>query len=169
MQAILTLLQDLGISYELFEHPAVFTCEESDQLGISFPGASTKNLFLRSKKGNHYYLVTVGHEHRVDLKALARLLEEQALSFGSAEDLASLLGVEPGSVTLLGAIFDTARHVQIIIDVQVWNAGALQCHPLVNTATAVISSQGLQRFFAHTGHSFSILDVPRREDSSTAT
>ena len=47
------------------------TVEESERLVPPLPGAKTKNLFLRDKKGARHFLVTVPHDLAVDLDALA--------------------------------------------------------------------------------------------------
>ena len=153
-------LEHLGILFEEFHHPAVFTCEESEKLP-PMPGASTKNLFLRNDKKTQYYLVSVSHEKRVDLKALGVLLGTK-LSFGDAEHLKQFLGVDPGSVTLFGAMHDIDHAVDVIIDREVWDVGLLQCHPLVNTATLIIKTEEMDRFFQATGHPYRVLEVPAR-------
>ena len=95
-----------GIGYERHDHPAVFTCEEADRLVPPLPGAKTKNLFLRDKKGRRHFLVTVGNEKTDDIKALSSLLDANRLSLASPERLKKYLGVDPGSVSMLG-IFET--------------------------------------------------------------
>ena len=42
---ILKFLTDTGIEYELFEHEAIFTCNDRVELP-DMPGENTKNLFL---------------------------------------------------------------------------------------------------------------------------
>jgi Ala-tRNA(Pro) deacylase len=69
------------------------------------------------------------------------------------------LGVEPGSVTVLGLIQDTENAVELYVDRDVWNAPLWRCHPLVNTATLVIPRQGIERFLEHTGHRPRVIDV----------
>src|SRR3989338_5051434 len=103
---IFSFLTSHGIAYERFDHPAVFTCEESEALCPPMPGMQTKNLFLRDEKGKHRFLVVVGHKKNVDFKALKKIIDVQKLSFGSPELLMEHLGVEPGAVTLLGLIND---------------------------------------------------------------
>jgi Ala-tRNA(Pro) deacylase len=41
-----------GFAFECHEHPAVMTVAESEALVPHLPGAKTKNLFLRDKKGD---------------------------------------------------------------------------------------------------------------------
>ena len=107
--------------------------------------------------------MSVGHEKQVDLKALAAALGvQQNLSFASPDRLKKYLGVEPGSVTLLGLMNDTDHVVSFWIDEDIWNAESIQCHPLVNTATLVIPKKDLERFFEITGHAVHSLTIPTR-------
>ena len=152
-------LHSQGITYQWFDHPAVFTCEESAKLP-SLPGANTKNLFLKEERAERYFLVSVGHEKRVHLRELRRVLGTRPLSFGSAEQMKAHLGVEPGSVTLLGLVYDTEHHVQPIIDESLWNAPAIICHQLTNTASVVIPHAGIETFFTATGHIPKVMEVP---------
>ena len=50
-------LADHHIEYERHDHPAVYTVEEAERLVPPLPGAKSKNLFLRDKKGLHHFLV----------------------------------------------------------------------------------------------------------------
>ena len=134
------------------------TVEESERLVPRLPGAKTKNLFLRDKKGARHFLVTVPHDMPVDLKALGAELGADRLGFASADRLMRYLGVTPGSVSLLGLMNDTAGAVDFVIDRRLWEAEAVHAHPLVNTATLVIAHAQLERFLAATRHSPRILD-----------
>lgn len=165
MPDIYSFLEQHGIHYEKFEHPAVFTCEEAERLCPPMPGAHTKNLFLRDRKGARHFLVTVGYDKQVDLKALTTVLEADKLSFASPERLMKYLGVEPGAATLLGLITDIGHVVEFFIEDVLWKADALLCHPLVNTATLVIPHVGIERFLDATGHRVHIIPVPARVSS----
>jgi Ala-tRNA(Pro) deacylase len=153
------LLQN-KIPYERYDHEAVFTCEQADKLGIKTTAAKTKNLFLRDRKARRHFLVTVGDEKSVDIKCLEEVLEVKGLSFASAGRLWEYLGLTPGSVTILSVINDTPGRVEVIVDKDLWQCGAIQCHPLVNTSTLVISRQDIERFLLLTGHTAKIMDVP---------
>lgn len=158
---IYAFLSSHGITYQRFDHDAVFTCEQSAKLP-PMPGADTKNLFLKDDKGRRHWLVSVPHEKQVDLKALAAMLGERRLGFASPERLKKYLGVEPGSVTILGLVHDMEHAVTFVIDASIWNTESVQCHPLVNTGTLVIPHAGLETFLKATGHTPKVLDVPAR-------
>lgn len=162
MVDIFAFLSEHDIPFKKFDHPAVFTCEEAERLCPSMPGSATKNLLLRDRKGVRNFLVVVGYDTATDLKRLKDLLAVDKLSFASPERLASLLGVEPGAVTLLGVVNDKEGTVEVILDEAIWSAEALQCHPLVNTATLVIPHEGIVRFLEATHHPPRVLRIPSR-------
>lgn len=60
MQNVLNTLDQIGISYELYTHPAAYTCEEAKQHTGHLPCIHSKNLFLRNKDKIQYYLLTQG-------------------------------------------------------------------------------------------------------------
>ena len=159
---IYQFLDTHGIGYEKHDHPPVFTCEDVNRLVPDLPGQKTKNLFICDNKGKQHFLVTVPDEKSVDLKSLGAALSVKKLRFASADRLARHLKLEPGAVTILGVMNDNAGTVSVVIDRAIWEAAALQCHPLVNTATLVISLDNIRKFLAATGHEPTILDVPAR-------
>jgi Ala-tRNA(Pro) deacylase len=101
-----TFLREHGIAAPRHEHPAVMTCEESDRLVPPQPGAKTKHLFLRDRKGARHLLVSVPPERAVDLGALGAALGVGRLGVASAERLGKHLGITPGSVSLLALVND---------------------------------------------------------------
>lgn len=63
-----------------------------------------------------------------------------------------LLGVERGSVTMMGLVNDGEQIVELWMDSEIWEGETFLCHPLVNTATLVLGKVELQRFLLLTGH-----------------
>ena len=160
---LLHMLDELGISYESYEHAPVFTCE---QALAAIPGETTavqtKNLFLRDKRGRRHFLLVTDCEKAVDVKAFADQVGADHLSFGSSERLARYLGVEPGSVTVFGLANDANNGVELYVDEDVWSKPRWRCHPLVNTGTLVVSREDLEVFFAKTGHKPRVLRLTTR-------
>ncbi len=148
----LRFLDENGFRYQRIEHPAVFTCAEADLHRPKAPAVATKNLFLCDKKARRFFLVVTACEKTVDLGALAGNLGVSHLRFGSEENLCRLLGVTRGSVTTMGLVNDTGHQVELWMDSDIWAGEHFLCHPLVNTATLVLSKTELERFFALTGH-----------------
>lgn len=158
---IYEFLNNNSIIYERFDHEAAFTCEQAEKVCPKMPGASIKNLFLYDQKTNKHFLIVVGQEKQVNLKQLKNILHVSNLSFASPERLKNYLGVEPGSVTILGLVNDTTNAVTVIFDVNLKDK-TLQCHPLINTATLTISFEGIKKFLTLTKHDYTLLDIPTR-------
>jgi len=151
------------------EHPAVMTVEESNRLVPPLPAAKTKNLFLRDRKGRRHLLCTVPGNLAVDLGRLGVLLDTGSLGFASPERLQKHLGITPGCVSVLALFNDTEHAVEFVVDRTLWEAAALQAHPLVNTATVCLSHAGLERFLRATGHEARVIDFPARESVDQLT
>ncbi len=166
-QNLLAALSSLGISPDIHEHAAVFTVEDSTEIHAAMPGAHTKNLFLKDA-GGQFWLVTVDHATRVDLKALAGVIGARKLSFGKPEDMVALLGITPGSVSPLAAINDTQGRVRVVIDAALALADRVNVHPLRNTATIGLSGADLLRALAAWDHPAVVTRIPERELSNSA-
>jgi Ala-tRNA(Pro) deacylase len=156
--ALLQYLDNLAIPYECHEHVAVYTSEQARRLIAPLPGASTKNLFLRDKKGQRHFLLTLDDTKALNLKTFSARLGVSNLSLASVERLKDRLGVEPGAVSLMALVNDPEHRVEVLIDREIWQAEALLCHPLVNTATLVIPLAGLRKFLEATGHTVRLVD-----------
>ena len=156
---VLAALDDLGIPYVRHEHPPVATVEEAEKHWAGLKGAHCKNLFLRNYKGNRHYLVIAPVSRGIDLKRLTAELDEDRLSFASAERLKRWLGVEPGSVSPFGLVNDEARHVQVVCDVALRSSSALGFHPNVNTATLEIALADFEKFLASRGNTVRWLEL----------
>jgi Ala-tRNA(Pro) deacylase len=145
-------LDALGIKYRTVKHPPLFTVEQSQALRGQIPGGHTKNLFMRDKK-YALYLVVALENAEIDLKGLNRRLGATGrFSFGSANLLREVLGVDPGAVTPFGAINDVDGRVTVVLDASMMEHETLNYHPLVNTMTTSIGREDLVKFLESTGH-----------------
>ena len=160
MADIYEFLDSIDVSYKRFDHPAVFTVSEAKRLSPEMGGASTKNLFLRDKKGSRHFLVVIPQDKQVDLKELSSILEATRLSFASPDRLKKYLGIDPGSVSLLALLNDPEKEVEVFVDNQLWDAETILCHPLVNTSTLAVTRNGIKQFLEQTGHTLSLVEVP---------
>jgi Ala-tRNA(Pro) deacylase len=149
---LFAFLDRLGIAHRSVEHPPLFTVEESQALRGQIPGGHTKNLFLKDKKGA-LFLVVAAEDARIALGGLHRQLGASGrFSFGSAELLREVLGVEPGSVTPFAAMNDQAGRVTVVLDAAMMRNTTLNYHPLTNTMTTSIGREDLLKFLRATGH-----------------
>ena len=149
-QEIYEYLTASEIGFEVTEHEAVFTMEELAKIPMAHPEAEAKNLFVRDDKKQHYYLITVPGDKRVDLKEFQKQNGLRKLSFGSSEDLLALLSLTPGGVTPLGLLNDSAHRVELYLD-QSFQGQLISVHPNDNTATVCMKADDLVQLLTNQG------------------
>lgn len=151
-------LTTLGIPFEVTEHEAVYTMEDLSHIPLAHPEAEAKNLFVRDDKKQHYYLITVPGDKRVDLKVFQKQQGLRKLSFGSAEDLMALLKLTPGGVTPLGLLNDEAHRVELYLD-RSFEGQLISIHPNENTATICLQTDDLVQVLTRHGSTVHMVDI----------
>ena len=150
-------LMEHGVAYEITEHPAVYNMAEMAEVPLPYPDADAKNLFVRDDKKRHYYMITVQGDKRVDLKAFRKQHGLRNLSFASADDLMSILGLIPGAVTPLGLLNDQERKVELYLDAAF--SELIGVHPNDNTATVWMKAADLIALIEAHGNKVSVVDI----------
>lgn len=144
-------LDRLGLTVTTHHHAAAFTVEQGNEVWGNIPGVHCKNLFLKDAKAK-LWLVVAPADRRIDLKTLPARIGAARLSFGSADLLRQVLGVEPGSVTPFALINDSERRVSVVLDAWMMEQDLLNYHPLRNTMTTTIRAADFRTFLTSTGH-----------------
>ena len=154
---LLAWMADNGIAQTTHDHLAVFRVEEGLELKAAMPGAHTKNLFLKDKKGR-LWLISARQGTMIDLKRAPKTIGSDRLSFGNEALLYETLGVRGGSVTALGLINDPDRRVTFVLDKALWDADVVNFHPLTNTATTALAQADFRRFLTLIGREPMVVD-----------
>ena len=154
---LLAWMADQGIARTTHDHPAVFRVEEGLELKAAMPGAHTKNLFLKDKKGR-LWLISARQDTVIDLKRADKWIGSARLSFGNEALLYETLGVRPGSVTALGLINDPDQRVTFVLDKALWDADIVNFHPLTNTATTALAQAEFRKFLMLVGREPMVVD-----------
>ena len=154
----LEYLDTRGVEYVLEEHPAVFNMEELRAIDLKYPDRDAKNLFVRDDKKTGWYLITVRGDRRVDLNGFRKKFGLRRLSFASAEELLSVMGLIPGAVTPLGLLNDAERKVTLYLDAA-FSGGLIGVHPNDNTATVWLKAEDLTRLIREHGNTVRIVDL----------
>ncbi|GJD37319.1 prolyl-tRNA synthetase associated domain-containing protein [Methylobacterium aerolatum] len=162
---LLAKLRERGIVYKHSEHPPVLTVEAMMAVCGDIVGAHTKNLFLRDGKKT-FFLVTLHHDARVDLKAFRAVLGARGgLSFASAEALREQLGVESGAVSPLAALNAAPGSVQVFVQDSLLAEERINVHPLVSTRTITLAPDDLVATLAAEGHDVRGFALPAPADA----
>jgi len=154
---LLAWMAEHGVAHTTRDHPAVFRVEEGLELKAAMPGAHTKNLFLKDKKGK-LWLISARQDTVVDLKRAPKTIGSDRLSFGNEALLYETLGLIPGSVTALGLINDPDHRVTFVLDKALWDADIVNFHPLTNIATTALTQADFRRFLKLIGREPVVVD-----------
>ena len=158
-EQVFSFLKNAGISYEVTEHPAVYTMEAMAELGLDKLGTVPKNLFLRDGKGKQHFLVTAHNDTCVNLKELGEKLGVKKLGLASADRLMQYLGVTAGCVSPFGVLGDKDHAVTVIFDEKLVDLPKVGVHPNVHTATLWLSFHDLVKAVELAGNSIQIMQI----------
>lgn len=155
------LLDALGVNYGRVDHEQADTiaaCEEVEGvLGCKI----CKNLFLTNRQQTDFYLLIMPGEKPFKTRLLSRQIGSARLSFAGAEDMERLLGVTPGSVSVLGLMHDREGRVRLLMDRELLDEAFFGCHPCRNTASLRFPTRELlDRVLPALGHAPTFVDLP---------
>ena len=151
--AVYDLLEKLDIPFVRVDHDVAMTIEDcqgvDELLGIDI----CKNLFLCNAQKTKFYLLLMPGSKQFKTKDLSKQIGSSRLSFAPAEYMERLLGVTPGSATILGLMNDHSQQVQLIIDEDVTAQEDFGCHPCINTSSLKLkTSDVLKKLIPALGH-----------------
>ncbi len=147
-------LQSKGITFQMYEHPPIFTVAEGKKYKINAPGLGCKSLFLKGIKETKYILYTLPGEKRANLRRLAEEVGEKRLTFAKPAELKQLLRVTPGSVSPFSILNDRQKKVILVIDREVTQAKEINVHPNDNQASLVLTQEMFRRFLSTLDHQY---------------
>ena len=158
-EQLLAYLSDHTISYTLFTHDPLFTCDQATETikKLRIPGIPVKNLFLKDNK-KRLFLISAAFDTKIDLKTIANALDAKGLRFADEILLMHYLGVTPGSVTPMALINDKEHAITFIIDASLLKSEYIQIHPLQNDATVVLQPDDLIRFLKSIQKTYIVYD-----------
>ncbi len=96
--AILNLLHDSGVSFQVLEHEPVFTSEQAARVrGVSLK-QGVKAMVLQSNSGK-FFLFCLPADKKIDFKKAAELVNEKRLFLANPAEVLRTTGCEIGSVS----------------------------------------------------------------------
>ncbi len=154
------VLENLGISYQRVDHPAAYTMEDCAAVDEAFGTELCKNLFLCNRQETQFYLLLMPGAKNFRTKDLSAQLGVSRLSFANENHLMDLLGVKPGSVSVMGLINDMDSRVRLVIDRDVLASEYICCHPCRNTSSIKIkTSDIIFKFLPFVHHNFTEIEL----------
>ena len=159
------LLDRLGIQYYRVDHDHADTIEMCEEVEKLLGCRICKNLFLTNRQQTDYYLLIMPGEKPFKTKLLSKQIGSARLSFASPEHMAELLGVTPGSVSVLGLMNDIEGKVRLLVDRDLLREENFGCHPCRNTSSLRFTSGELfDKLLPALGHEPVFVDLPWEVD-----
>jgi len=151
-EALLSYLTGIGVNAPIVAYPAHTNVEEGKRLRGDLPGTFTKNLLLKDKKGNLFF-VTAHEDTDIDLKTLHPRIDARGrLGFASADTMTERLRVTPGTATPLALFHDTEQTITLVVDERLQNAEQVNFHPMTHTESIGLTWADFTTFATASGH-----------------
>ena len=155
------LLDNLGIEYERTDHVAAMTMDDCMEIDRILDVVICKNLFLCNRQKTKFYLLMMPGDKVFKTKDLSGAIGSSRLSFADPADMEKYLDITPGSVSVMGLMNDTQKHVQLIMDRPVVESELLGCHPCVNTSSLRMKTADvMEKFLPAVEHEPIFVDLP---------
>lgn len=159
-QRSFALLEGLQISYSYVDHAPALTMEDCAEIDEVLGVKMCKNLVLCNRQKTDYYLLLMPGDKVFKTKELSSQINSARLSFASGEAMEELLGVLPGSASVLGLLKDTEGKVQLLIDKDLLCEEFFGCHPCKNTSSIRFSTEDLlNRVLPKLGHAYIAVEL----------
>ena len=159
-QQVAKKLQELGITYDVVEHPPAFTTEQADSYIEGLEGVRTKSMFLTNKKKTQYYLLIMDDQKRLDMEDFKDQVGANRIRMASTESLAEKMQLPAGTVSPFGLLNNEEKDIHVYFDQDILSEEIMTFHPNTNEKTIFIKTQDLFRFLESIGFNYEILTLP---------
>ncbi|MEY8442697.1 YbaK/EbsC family protein [Lactococcus ileimucosae] len=153
------LMTKLKIPYQIVEHPASHSTEESDKYIEGHEGCRSKTLVLANKKSTQFYMVIMDDSKRVEMDKLGEILGVNRLHFASEERLESMLGLQSGIVSIYGLVDNKMDNMHVYFDREMLEEHDIMTfHPNDNTKTIFFPMEDCFKILESQGYTYAIID-----------
>lgn len=154
------LLEKLDMPFVRVDHDVMSTISDAEEVDKLLGVNICKNLFLRNGPKTEFYLLVMPGDKKFVTKNLSKQINSSRLSFAEDSYMEKYLNLTPGSVTILGLMYDKEHKVELLIDKDVLEDEYFACHPCINTSSIKIKTKDvLERFLKHTNHEPTIVEL----------
>ena len=156
-QQVADKLQELGIAFDVVEHPPVFTTEQADSYIEGMEGVRTKSMFLTNKKKTQYYLLIMDDKKRLDMDDFKVQVGADRIRMASLASLAEKMTLPAGTVSPFGLLNNEEKDILVYFDKDIVSEDIMTFHPNTNEKTIFIKSKDLFRFLESIGFTYGVL------------
>lgn len=154
-------LEKLSLPFTRIDHDPADTIEICHSVEKFLGWPICKNLFLCNRQETEFYLLLLPGDKPFKTKYLSAQIGASRLSFAKPSHMEAILGVTPGSATVLALQNPNASAVHLLIDRDLLQDPFISCHPCINTSTLKIKTEDiLNVFLPAVHHSFVSVELP---------
>ena len=160
-------LDRLGVNYRRADHESASTMELCREIEQSLGCPICKNLLLTNRQQTDFYLLLMEGDKIFKTKFLSKALGCARLSFASDEQMAQLVDITPGSLSVLGLMNDPEKKLRLVIDKPVLEQAEIGFHPCLNTSTLAVSMADFREIILPAlGHELTVVDLPVEQSNN---
>lgn len=140
---IISLLDESGAEYKLFNHRAAYSYEDLEkvQKEAGFFGTEGKCMVL--KADNRFIVYVTTFDNRINFDLIKEKLGVGKIRLATPEELQKYFGAEPSCAYPFG--FD--KNIEIFVDPKIYQVGWFLFSPLYPTRTIQVRSKDLKLVF----------------------
>ena len=158
-QQVANKLHELGITFDVVEHPPAFTTEQADSYIEGMEGVRTKSMFLTNKKKTQYYLLIMDDKKSLDMDLFKELVSANRIRMASLDSLAEKMSLSAGTVSPFGLLNNEERDIQVYFDKEIFDEERMTFHPNTNEKTIFTSTEDLFKFLKDLGYYYQVLEL----------
>lgn len=157
-QKVADKLNELGIEYELVEHPPALTTEQADEFIEGIEGVRTKTMFLTNRKKKNFYLVIMDDSKRMDMNLFKDIVGEK-VKIASENSLMEKMGLPAGVVSPFGLLNNEDKDIKVYFDREIMDEERMSFHPNTNEKTIFVTTEDLLKYLDAIGYEYIIEDL----------
>ena len=158
-QQVKEKLDELGISFDVVEHPPAFTTEQADSYIEGLEGVRTKSMFLTNKKKTQYYLLIMDDQKSLDMDDFKEQVGANRIRMASSDSLAEKMQLPAGTVSPFGLLNNEEKDILVYFDQDIVSEEIMTFHPNTNEKTIFVSTTDLFKFLQDLGYSYQVLEL----------
>lgn len=151
-------INDLGIEYEMVEHPPALTTEQADEFIEGIEGVRTKTMFLTNRKKKNFYLVIMDDSKRMDMNLFKDIVGEK-VKMASENSLMEKMGLPAGVVSPFGLLNNEDKDIKVYFDKEIMDEERMSFHPNTNEKTIFVTTEDLLKYLDAIGYEYIIEDL----------
>lgn len=154
------LLNNLNIQFTGIDHKEAMTIQDLGNTEALLGVSIAKNLFLCNSSKKDFYLLIMPGDKKFHTKDLSKQINSSRLSFADGSYMEKYINITPGSLSIMGLMFDKEHRVKLVIDKDIIESEYFGCHPCVNTTSLKIKTSDIMNtFLPYTGHESVIVEL----------